>query len=226
MSEDETALSERDEIEMLLPWYVGGTLDAIDRDRVERYLAHHPEVHRQLELIREERHATILANEALPTPPAGAVERLMASLPMRRPDLLARLLASEGYRNIADFFSQPTPQAVRYAAYAAACLLLVQSLAITALLLEGNGGGYQTAAGKDGGEGLSFFVAFTDTASTADLTRLLQDFDARIIDGPKPGGIYRVKVRSSDRSPAAAAALQRRLAERRDIVRLALPAKE
>ena len=226
MSENETALSERDEIEMLLPWYVAGTLDATDRDRVERYLAHHPEVRRQLDLIREERHETILANEALPMPSAAALERLLASLPVRRPSLRGRLLASGGYRAIAELFGQATPRAVRYAAYAAACLLLVQSLTITALLIEGNGGDYQTAAGKDGGEGLSFFIGFADTASTADLTRLLQDFDARIVDGPKPGGIYQVRVRTSDHSPAAADDLRRRLAERRDVVRLVLPAKE
>ncbi|HEU0061337.1 MAG TPA: hypothetical protein VFR19_15770 [Hyphomicrobiaceae bacterium] len=226
MNEDNTALTEREEIEMLLPWYVGGNLDATDHDRVERYLAQHPEVRRQLELIREEQHQTILANEALPTPSAGALERLMASLPGRRPGLLARLRASEGYRNIAALFGPSAPRAIRYAAYAAVGLLLVQSLAITALLVKDNGAGYQTAAGKDGGEGLFFLVAFTDTASTADLTRLLQDFDARIIDGPKPGGIFQVKVRVSDPSPAAAEALQRRLAARRDVVRLALPAKE
>ena len=75
----------------------------------------------------------------------------MASLPVRRPGLLGRLLASEGSRAVAELFTLPTPRAVRYAAYAAACLLLVQSLAITALLVERNGGGYQTAAGKDGG---------------------------------------------------------------------------
>jgi len=226
MSQDETALSERDEIEMLLPWYVAGTLDATDRERVERYLAQHPEVRHQLDLIREERHETILANEALPMPSAGALERLMASPPVHRLSLRGRLLGSEGYRAIAELFGQATPRAVRYAAYGAVCLLLVQSLAITALLIEGSGGAYQTAAGKAGGEGLSFFVGFADTASTADLNRLLQDFDARIVDGPKPGGIYQVKVRISDRSPAAADALQRRLAERRDVVRLVLPAKE
>ena len=226
MSEDDTALSEREEIELLLPWYVSGTLDATDRDRVERYLADHPEVRRQLDLIREERHQTILANEALPTPSAAALERLIASLPARRSGLLGRLFASQGYQALAELFAPPTPRAVRFAAYAVACLLLLQSLAITALLVEGNVGSYQTAAGKNDEEGLSFFVAFTDTTSTAELTRLLQDFEARIVDGPKPGGVYQVKVRTSDRSPAAADALQRRLAARRDVVRLVLPAKE
>ena len=101
-----------------------------------------------------------------------------------------------------------------------------RAAAITALLVEGNGGRYQSAAGKDNEESLSFFVAFTDTTSTVELTRLLQDFDARIVDGPKPGGIYQIKLRTSDRSKAAADALQRRLAARRDVVRLVLPAKE
>lgn len=32
-------LSERDEIEALLPWYVSGKLDATSRARVERYIA-------------------------------------------------------------------------------------------------------------------------------------------------------------------------------------------
>jgi hypothetical protein len=226
MTEDDTALSEREEIEMLLPWYVGGSLDATDRDRVERYLADHPEVRRQLDRIREERHQTILANEALPAPSAAALERLMASLPVRRSGLLGRLFASDGYHALAQLFAASTPRAVRYAAYAVACLLLVQGLAITALLVEGRGGGYQTAAGRDDEAGLFFFIAFTDTTSTAELTRLLQDFDARIVDGPKPGGVYQVKLRTSDRSPAAADALQRRLAARRDVVRLVLPAKE
>ena len=71
MTETERAFSEREQIEMLLPWYVGGSLDATDRDRVERYLAHHPDLRRQLDLIRQERRETIQANEALPTSSAG-----------------------------------------------------------------------------------------------------------------------------------------------------------
>ena len=130
MSEDESAIGEREEIEMLLPWYVGGTLAADDRGRVERYLADHPELRHQLELIREEQHETVTANEALPTPPAGALERLTASLPQGRAGLLERLRQSESWGAIAEFFSAPTPSGVRIASIAAALLLLVQSLAM------------------------------------------------------------------------------------------------
>ena len=35
-------LSERDEIEALLPWYISGKLDAKSRARVERYMEAYP----------------------------------------------------------------------------------------------------------------------------------------------------------------------------------------
>jgi hypothetical protein len=226
MSEDKTTLSEREEIEMLLPWYVSGTLDATDRDRVERYLTDHPDVRRQLDLIREERHETIIANEALPTASAGALVRLLASLPVGRASLWRRLSESEGLRALALLFSPAAPRTVRFATYAAAFLLLAQGVAIATFILKGHEAGYQTAAGGNGRWGSSFFIAFTEAASSADVTGLLQDVGARIVDGPKPGGIYRIELRSDDMSPSTAAALRRRLAERHDLVRLVLPAKE
>src|SRR5262249_56354239 len=103
MSEERTSFSERDAIELLLPWYVGGTLDATDRRRVERYLAQHPEIRHQLDLIREERDQ--LAADA---PPSGALNRLIARLPPRRFDLLARSL-SAGTQPIPHLFAPPPP---------------------------------------------------------------------------------------------------------------------
>src|SRR5262245_28734532 len=167
MSEDETAFSEREEIEMLLPWYVGGTLDATDRDRVERYLAQHPDVRRQLDLIGEERHVTIMANEALPAAPPGAFERLLAGLTVNRFGFRQWLTESEGWRALGLLFGASAPRAVRFAAYATAALLLAQGVAITALMLKANDGAYQTAAGGAGGSGLAFFIAFTDAATSA-----------------------------------------------------------
>ena len=50
---------------MLLPWYVTGRLDRADAARVESYLARHPQIAAQLDLIRAEREETVMANEAL-----------------------------------------------------------------------------------------------------------------------------------------------------------------
>ena len=67
----------------------------------------------------------------------------------------------------------------------------------------------------------------TDVLATNRMARLLlADFDATIVDGPKAGGLYKVRLRTEDRSKAAREALMRRLAERRDVVRAVLPSRE
>src|SRR5262245_24097385 len=102
-------LSERDEIEALLPWYVSGTLDAKSRARVERYIETHPEVKAHLALAREEADAAIAANEAIAAPGRDALERLRASVaaaPRRQP---AVGLLSEISGRIADWLAGFAP---------------------------------------------------------------------------------------------------------------------
>jgi anti-sigma factor RsiW len=224
MSNDTTAPTEREEIEMLLPWYVSGRLDAGDRARVESYLARDAGMRHQLDLIRAEQQETIAANEALRTPAAGALDRLMASLPHHTPGLAERITMSSVYQTVADFFAAPTVRGVRLAAVAAAALLLIQAVTISTLLMRGDGGTYQTASGQADTKGVSAFVVFADDVRVPAITALLADFDATIADGPKPGGVYKVRLRSSDLSEAARGALLRRLADRRDVVRSVLPA--
>ena len=77
MTED----SEREEIEKLLPWYVTGKLGYPDASKVDKYLAQHPDVLSQLQLIGTERQETMRANEAMGWPGSGMSDRLMASLP-------------------------------------------------------------------------------------------------------------------------------------------------
>jgi hypothetical protein len=180
---------------------------------------------RQLDLIRAEQRETIAANEALRTPSAGALDRLMASLPQHKPGLAERITTSSIYQTVADFFAAPTVRGVRLAAVAAAVLLLLQAALITTLLVRGDAGGtYQTASGQVDSKGISAFIVFADDVRVPAITGLLSDFDATIVDGPKPGGVYKVRIRSSDLSDAARGALLRRLAERRDVVRSVLPA--
>jgi len=225
MSDDMTAAAEREEIEMLLPWYVSGRLAADDRARVESHLARDAGLRHQLALIRAEQQEAIAVNEALRTPAAGALDRLMASLPPRQPSLAERLGLSALNQKVADFFAAPTVRGVRFAAVAAALLLLVQAAVITTLVVRGDGGAtYQTASGQNDDKGISALVVFAEDARLPVISRLLADLDATIVDGPKPGGVFKVRVRTSDRSDAARDALLRRFAERRDVVRSVLPA--
>ena len=231
MSEQTTEEIEREEIEMLLPWYVTGKLDRTDAARVESYLARHPRLAAQLDLIRAERDETVLANEALGRPSATALDRLLASLPAAKPWLAQRIARSALFQRVSDFFAAPTARGVQWASLAAAALIVVQAAAITSLVVRDGGSTYETAAGQSVGggqwtaDGVSALVVFADDAKASAIAGLMTEFDASIVDGPKPGGVYKIRLRTADRSQSAQDALLRRLAERRDIVRTVLPSR-
>ena len=107
-------LSERDEIEALLPWYVSGRLDAKSRARVERYIEAHPEAKAHLALAREEGDATIASNEAIAAPGRHVLARLRASIaaaPRRKP---AAGLLSQISDRFADWLSGFAPQQLAF----------------------------------------------------------------------------------------------------------------
>jgi anti-sigma factor RsiW len=225
MSEQTTEEIEREEIEMLLPWYATGQLGRADRERVESYLAGHPEMLRQLDLVRTERDETVAANESLGAPSAGAIDRLMAALPSTRGRRTPFSPGAVFFQRVADFFVAPTAAGVRWAAVAVAALIALQAATIGALLHD-RGVDYEAASGQETGDGITALVVFTDEATAPAISRLLAEFGANIVDGPKPGGVYKVRLRMEDRSPAAREARLRALAEQRDIVRTVLPSRD
>jgi hypothetical protein len=175
--------------------------------------------------VQSEREQSVRENEALGAPPAGALDRLMASLPAARPGTVQRIARSALLQQVADLFAAPTVRSVRWAALAAAALIVVQAAAISTLLVRGGGGTYQTASGQAAGEGVVALVVFAEDARVGAIAQLLVEFEASIVDGPKPGGVYKIRLRTSDRSQAAQDTVLRRLAERRDIVRTVLPSR-
>jgi hypothetical protein len=192
MSDD---LSERDEIEALLPWYVTGRLDARERARVERYVREHPEVQAHLALAREESDATVTANEAIHAPGRDALDRLLASVaaaPRRQP-----LGAAFGQlaNRFSDWIAGLAPPQLALAAAVAALLVMLQAAAIGALVLERAGAPtYQSAGGEQTtGESFELLVGFADTATMGDIAALLKRLDAVVIDGPR-AGLYRLRL--------------------------------
>ena len=175
-----------------MPWYVTGRLDAADTARVEIFLAAHPEMRRQLALVREEQEQSILASEAAGLPSRGALNRLMAAIAR---ESQPRAQVRGAWDRIAEFFAAPTPGGVRWAAAAAALLLLVQAAVIGSLLIDRRSDPYQTASGKQAPAGGStLLVGFTDGATASAIAALLSEFDAQIVEGPKPGGMYRIRL--------------------------------
>ena len=188
-------LSERDEIEALLPWYLTGRLDPRERARVERYVRDHPEVQAHLTLAREESDATVIANEAIKAPGREALERLMASVATtpRRQSLGAAF--GDLANRFSDWIAGLAPPQLALAATVAALLIMLQAAAISALVLERAGAPtYQTAGGEQTtSESVELLVRFADTATMGDIAGLLKRLDAVVVDGPR-AGLYRLRL--------------------------------
>jgi anti-sigma factor RsiW len=212
--------SEREEVEKLLPWYVTGRLSDNDMSRVASFLRAHPSVAAELELIRAERDATLRVNEVLGEPPPNMIHRVMAALPRqttRRGGFLA------GFMMI---FTAPTVRSVRWAALIAGVIMFVEAAVIAGLLKSG-GQTYREAAGPgQSSSGVLALVVFADQATAPSIARVLGDFRAEIVDGPKPGNVYKIRLRAADGSVETRDSLLRRLAERRDVIRSVLPGGE
>lgn len=191
--------TEREEIEMLVPFYVTGRITADDARRVDEYLRRNPDFAEHVELAREERAATVAVNEALGFPNARASDRIFAEI-AREPEPLASRAGRQGRGLLAglrEFFAAPSPGAVRYAAIAAAAVVLVQAAVLGGLLMRpgdaGPGGGYEVAGGPKEAAGTLALVAFQDGATLADMTRVLTEAGAGIVEGPLQGGFYKVR---------------------------------
>jgi anti-sigma factor RsiW len=181
------------DLEALLPWHAAGTLNRRDAQEVENAVARSPELARRLALAREEMNETTLLNESLGTPSARAMETLFKAIDKERQPTRA---GSGILAWLSDIFS---PRVLAFSAAAAAVIILVQAGVITGLVMEeGAGPAYQTASAPPATRGFEAsayaLVRFAPQATITDITRFLDSRGAAIVDGPRPGAIYRVRI--------------------------------
>ena len=195
---------EPSEIELLLPWHAAGTLNARDARRVDEALAHDPELARQYAVIREEYAETIALNESLGAPSARAMQKLFAAIdgePVRKPSLSISLTT-----RISEFFARLSPRTLAWSASLGAVALLLQAGVIGAVLMKNQTGSFQTASlslnepssgpiTRDLSASAAptrALVRFAPEARIADITALLDTYQASIVDGAK-GGMFRLQ---------------------------------
>lgn len=197
MMEQEIDTKDLEDAELLLPWYVAGTLSETETARVDAWLADNPEAQAHLERATEELDVTITSSEELGMPRAAAVNDLMAAIGhdqrhiAQGPTLLERLW---------DMLSP------RYAmAGAAALVLVVAGQAITiGTMVTSQPTSFETASGSTViAAEVTALVAFKPEISFSDVSVELGALDIRIIDGPKPGGIYQIAAADTDEGRAA-----------------------
>ena len=215
---------EPNEIEALLPWHAAGTLSLDEAARVEAALAGDRELARRYALVREELAETVRINEALGAPSPNALQRLMARIETD---------AATGVRGRGSFAVGPwleglllrlSPRTLAWSAAAAIVLILVQAGFLAALFLGGQGHSYRTASVEQAGTPGSYaLVGFAPQASAAEVTKFLEAYKASIVDGPRAGGLYRIRIGEGALSRDELTKIVDRMQQERAVIRFAAP---
>ena len=178
----------------LAPFYVAGALTPDEQARFEAALAQDPELARNVAAARAEHDEILALNEALPAPSARALDVLFAKIdaePARKPSLWARLDLGGA---LAGLFS---PRALGWAMAAACAVIALQAGLLTQSKLGQPDANYSTASGPQENAraaGAYALVAFAPGANMEAIGALLSQTGAQIIEGPRAGGFYRLRL--------------------------------
>lgn len=234
-------LSEDDEIEALLPWYVTGRLEGRERERVADFLNRRADIATHLKLVREENREIYDVNERIAAPSPAALGRLMNSLPAQ-PRVAAQAAAQAAVRHvsaaaagarasIAERFSawvgHMSPGKLAFATAALATVIVVQAAGLGFLAVEsGHMPAWSSlrhpAASLPGTYAL---MTFAPDARMTDVNAFLRQNNALIVDGPGPDGAYRVRLSGDRLAPDTAAALTTKLKQSSNLIRTIAPLK-
>lgn len=220
---------EHEELSLLLPWYLAGTLDAVNHAKVEAALKTDAALRTELDIIREDE-AAVLALAGVEQVPASMHARFSAafenkldaqqsseataSQPAKRESLLSRLFAPLMVGN-----------RLAYVAVAAMLVITVQTGALVSLVRDGSPAQYRTVSGGEVANtgGLRVIARFADDATIADVRVYLAENGGTIVDGPLPGNMF--ELRFAEDAAADAAALATQLGETGELFQLVLPGK-
>ena len=175
------------DLELLLPWYVNGTLSEEEHRRVEVYLETSPDARSEVAFLRALRRQ-VKEERADTTPGELGLKRIQ------------RRIAQE-HRS-----ARPSAAWWRPAAIAAALVILVQS----AVLIETwQGVGTVMPAGGNRPAGAILQVTFAPDATEQEIRELLQAIDGSLDGGPGALGVY--KIRLGEVEPGDTSSIERAL---------------
>jgi anti-sigma-K factor RskA len=181
--------------DVLLPWFVNGTLDADERAFVERHLEQCVRCQREVEWLRDLHQACIVA-EADPVATAAARKlRRRLEEPRDQHEAMAAL------RRLWNHLS-------RWSHWIAATEFAVIVVLGAWLLVAGDSPAlYRTLGAKDVAAPASgsVVIVFDPKTTEADLRRMVRDAGARIVDGPTQANAYILEIPAQRRDEAITA---------------------
>lgn len=214
----------RAEISMLLPWYAAGTLSPAETRRVAAAIDRDPELARRLEEIREEATETLALNEAIPAPSRRAADRLFAAIDAEQaanPRIYKPKFSLTGW--LTETISAARPRTLALAAAAAVAVIALQAGLIAGSMVEPRQGFETATAPQTLSDGPHILVNFVPSATVSDIETLLKSVGGTIVEGPRAGGLYRIRIAQEPGQTGVDRVIQV-LRDKPEIVRFAAPA--
>lgn len=191
-TQDQTQDQPHQALQELLPLLVNGTLAGEQLDKVSAHLRDCAQCRQDVEWQRS------LAAAAPALPEGLDMERALGRL---MPRLEARAAAPPPLQGVRHWWSERAWMPWALAAQTA----LIAVLALLALAPAERQADYRVLGAAPRAAGGDMVVAFRPTATVADLQRLAQANDVRIVDGPTVTGAYVLQVGAARQAQVAAA---------------------
>lgn len=177
-----------DEVQELLPWFVNGTLDRDETERVEAHLADCAECRAELASERQ----LAAAVETVPFGSEAAWERMERRLDAQ---------ADVSFRPIAGVWRKRVPLGWAIASPAA----VAAAFALVLIAVPGRQAAqpqYRALAAPEVAQPANLVVQFEPATRVTDMQGALEAVDARLVDGPTATGAYLLHVDQTRRELA------------------------
>lgn len=219
----------KDNIELLIPWYLNGTLEEEENKKVEEYLEQDRTSKDEVILLNLIKSAVIKTDETISQEISPQFLKMEESI-IQRIDSTPKVKIAPKIKVDKSLFDKLSSffESVRFPAMnlvPIAALLLIQFAIIAGLIAKlyfEKPDQYTTLSGTESVEtiGRKIMVAFDNSATEKEIRDIILDINAKIISGPNRSGIYIIEVRDPE-NKAAVENIIKKLRSKKEIIKLA-----
>lgn len=200
-----------DEVQEILPWYLTGRTTRAETQAIDDLLKESAELRTQLESVREQRRAIVDSSNEVGDPSAGALQRLLQQIETTKQ---RRLVPDEEPGWFQRIFG--VRRGVLQFALATACAVIVVQGALLYRPVTEPPAEIPFATASISNlpiaetVGPELLVAFRPEVTAAQFGQILSELDATVVDGPKPGMTFVLRLKPTQNAEEAIARLQSR----------------
>ena len=221
-----------EEVALLLPWYLNGTLEPKEHREVESHLAVCSECRLEMEGLKMIQSAIVESNETISVP-ALELDSVMDRIEAYEANYEAKRKPSLGiswWRKIQELIPSISLPSLSPVPVAAAALIIIQFAVIAGLVgkfyfekpsifkvLSGPEEAIQSSGSR-------ILVAFQEGASEKEIRETLLQIGGKIVDGPKAQGLYVVEISMAPKSEKSLDKVLEELRAKTGVIKLAEPA--